>query len=102
MRRCCAARPRRRPPSPISWFVDEAHWLADEDRGRAWTRLFLSGTHIDVHVCAAPEAEDLLRKQARPVSVHARPTGSSPPTCSSCSALTCRSALASTLKQRGW
>ncbi|WP_416985082.1 hypothetical protein [Streptomyces sp. T028] len=42
--------------------VDEAHWLADEDRGHAWTRLLLSGAHTDVHVCAAPEAEDLLRE----------------------------------------
>jgi ATP-dependent RNA helicase SUPV3L1/SUV3 len=57
---CCTAEVA--PTTGDFLVVDEAHWLADEDRGHAWTRLLLSGAHTDVHVCAAPEAEDLLRK----------------------------------------
>ncbi|WP_371578288.1 DUF6397 family protein [Streptomyces sp. NBC_01314] len=57
---CCTA--EAAPTVGDFLVVDEAHWLADEDRGHAWTRLLLSGAHTDVHICAAPEAEDLLRK----------------------------------------
>ncbi|MEU4227149.1 DUF6397 family protein [Nonomuraea sp. NPDC026600] len=42
--------------------VDEAHWLADRDRGHAWTRLLLTGDHRFVHVTGAPETEPLLRR----------------------------------------
>ncbi|MGI5224646.1 helicase-related protein [Actinoallomurus sp. CA-142502] len=41
--------------------LDEAHWLADPDRGHAWTRLLLSGSHRHIHVAAAPEAGAVLR-----------------------------------------
>lgn len=41
--------------------IDEAHWLADPDRGHAWTRLLLSGSHRHIRVAAAPEAGALLR-----------------------------------------
>ncbi|MFD4256483.1 DUF6397 family protein [Streptomyces sp. NPDC058534] len=61
---CCTA--EAAPTVGDFLVVDEAHWLADEDRGHAWTRLLLSGAHTDVHVCAAPEAEDLLRKLFAP------------------------------------
>lgn len=61
---CCTA--ETAPTVGDVLVVDEAHWLADEDRGHAWTRLLLGGAHTDVHVCAAPEAEDLLRKLFAP------------------------------------
>jgi ATP-dependent RNA helicase SUPV3L1/SUV3 len=61
---CCTA--EAAPTDGDFLVVDEAHWLADEDRGHAWTRLLLGGAHTDVHVCAAPEAEDLLRKLFAP------------------------------------
>jgi len=57
---CCTA--EAAPVTGDFLVVDESHWLADEDRGHAWTRLLLNGSHTDVHVCAAPEAEDLLRR----------------------------------------
>ncbi|KUL45139.1 DUF6397 family protein [Streptomyces regalis] len=57
---CCTA--EAAPTVGDFLVVDEAHWLADEDRGHAWTGLLLGGAHTAVHVCAAPEAEDLLRK----------------------------------------
>ncbi|GAA4605286.1 hypothetical protein GCM10023195_18290 [Actinoallomurus liliacearum] len=41
--------------------LDEAHWVADHDRGHAWTRLLLTGSHRYIHVAAAPEAGALLR-----------------------------------------
>ncbi|MHA5052473.1 DUF6397 family protein [Streptomyces sp. SD15] len=61
---CCTA--EAAPTAGDFLVVDEAHWLADEDRSHAWTRLLLSGAHTDVHVCASPEAEDLLRKLFAP------------------------------------
>ncbi|WP_254395210.1 DUF6397 family protein [Streptomyces sp. AC512_CC834] len=61
---CCTA--ESAPTDGDFLVVDEAHWLADEDRGHAWTRLLLSGAHTDVHICAVPEAEDLLRKLFAP------------------------------------
>jgi ATP-dependent RNA helicase SUPV3L1/SUV3 len=61
---CCTA--EAAPTAGDFLVVDEAHWLTDEDRGHAWTHLLLSGAHTDVHVCAAPEAEDLLRKLFAP------------------------------------
>ncbi|MEO3785554.1 DUF6397 family protein [Actinocorallia sp. B10E7] len=57
---CCTA--EAAPVVGDFLVVDEAHWLADESRGHAWTRLLLNGSHTDVHVCAAPEAEGLLRE----------------------------------------
>ncbi|MBW5482322.1 DUF6397 family protein [Streptomyces bambusae] len=61
---CCTA--EAAPTDGDFLIVDEAHWLADGDRGHAWTRLLLSGAHTDVHVCAAPESEGLLRKLFAP------------------------------------
>ncbi|MHB9860041.1 DUF6397 family protein [Streptomyces sp. YIM S03343] len=61
---CCTA--EAAPTDGDFLVVDEAHWLADEGRGHAWTLLLLSGAHTEVHVCAAPEAEDLLRKLFAP------------------------------------
>ena len=40
--------------------VDECQMIADGQRGYAWTRAILGVLAPEVHLCAAPEAEDLL------------------------------------------
>ncbi len=40
--------------------VDECQMIADSQRGYAWTRAILGVLSPEIHLCAAPEAEDLL------------------------------------------
>lgn len=40
--------------------IDECQMIADAQRGYAWTRAILGVLAPEVHLCAAPEAEDLL------------------------------------------
>ncbi len=40
--------------------IDECQMIADPQRGYAWTRAILGVLAPEVHLCAAPEAEDLL------------------------------------------
>ena len=42
--------------------VDEAHWLTNADRGHVWTRVLCGRAYKELHVVAAPEAEELLVK----------------------------------------
>lgn len=55
---CCTAESARTSGDVL--VLDEAHWLADPERGPAWTRLLLSGSHRYVQITAAPEAAPLL------------------------------------------
>jgi len=40
--------------------IDECQMIADRERGYAWTRAILGVQAPEVHLCAAPEARDLL------------------------------------------
>ena len=40
--------------------IDECQMIADAQRGYAWTRAILGVLSAEVHLCAAPEAKDLL------------------------------------------
>lgn len=40
--------------------IDEAQMLADPDRGAGWTRALFQVDADEVHVCLAPEAEDIV------------------------------------------
>ncbi len=40
--------------------IDECQMISDGQRGYAWTRAILGVLSPEVHLCAAPEAEDLL------------------------------------------
>ena len=40
--------------------IDECQMIADRQRGYAWTRAILGVLAPEVHLCAAPEAKDLL------------------------------------------
>ena len=40
--------------------IDECQMIADKQRGYAWTRAILGVLAPEVHLCAAPEAKDLL------------------------------------------
>ena len=40
--------------------IDECQMIADKERGFAWTRAILGVRAPEVHLCAAPEAKDLL------------------------------------------
>lgn len=42
--------------------IDECQMIADPQRGFAWTRAILGVLAYEIHLCAAPEAEDLLVK----------------------------------------
>ena len=42
--------------------IDECQMIADPHRGYAWTRAILGVQAPEVHLCAAPEAEHLLRR----------------------------------------
>ncbi|GAB3277766.1 hypothetical protein GCM10027589_03660 [Actinocorallia lasiicapitis] len=57
---CCTA--EAAPPTADFAVVDEAHWLADPERGHVWTRLLASGGYRVLHVTAAAEAGPLLRE----------------------------------------
>lgn len=41
--------------------IDEAQMIADPGRGDAWTTAILGLIANEIHVCAAPEAEDILK-----------------------------------------
>jgi hypothetical protein len=41
--------------------LDEVHWLADPERGSAWTRVLVGGEYAAYVLCGATEAEPLLR-----------------------------------------
>lgn len=40
--------------------IDECQMIADRERGYAWTRAILGVLAEEIHLCAAPEAKDLL------------------------------------------
>ena len=40
--------------------IDECQMIADKQRGYAWTRAILGVLSPEIHLCAAPEAQDLL------------------------------------------
>jgi hypothetical protein len=44
--------------------IDEAHMLADADRGWAWTRALMEATAIDLHVISAASARNLIERMA--------------------------------------
>lgn len=60
--------------------IDECQMIADPQRGYAWTRAILGVLAPEVHLCAAPEAEDLLIRliescgDSYEVEVHQRTT----------------------------
>ena len=41
-------------------IIDEGQMIADRDRGGAWTAAVLGAAAKEIHVCAAPQAEELL------------------------------------------
>lgn len=41
-------------------IIDEAHWLADNDRGAVWTRAIGASSYKEVHIISAREAELLI------------------------------------------
>ena len=45
--------------------IDECQMIADPERGFAWTRAILGVLAPEVHLCAAPEAKDLLLRLVR-------------------------------------
>ncbi|GGN58950.1 hypothetical protein GCM10010112_13260 [Actinoplanes lobatus] len=58
---CCT--PECAPRAPMDTLViDEVHWLADPERGWAWTRLLAGADVTHLRLCGAPEAEPLLRQ----------------------------------------
>ena len=60
--------------------IDECQMIADSQRGYAWTRAILGVLAPEVHLCAAPEAKDLLLRliescgDSVEVEVHRRTT----------------------------
>ncbi|WP_295747974.1 helicase-related protein [uncultured Oscillibacter sp.] len=60
--------------------IDECQMIADPQRGYAWTRAILGVLAPEVHLCAAPEAKDLLLRliescgDSAEVEVHQRTT----------------------------
>ena len=60
--------------------IDECQMIADRQRGYAWTRAILGVLAPEVHLCAAPEAKDLLLRligscnDSWEVEVHERTT----------------------------
>ena len=40
--------------------IDECQMIADRQRGYAWTRAILGVQAPEVHLCAAPQAKELL------------------------------------------
>ena len=45
-------------------IIDEAHMLADKQRGWAWTRALMEAQAPEIHVIGAPSAEDLVVRLA--------------------------------------
>ena len=60
--------------------IDECQMIADQQRGYAWTRAILGVLAPEVHLCAAPEAKELLLRlidscgDSAEVEVHQRST----------------------------
>ena len=60
--------------------IDECQMIADQQRGYAWTRAILGVLAPEIHLCAAPEAKDLLLRliescgDSYEVEVHKRTT----------------------------
>ena len=60
--------------------IDECQMIADRQRGYAWTRAILGVLAPEVHLCAAPEAEELLLRliescgDSYEVEIHQRTT----------------------------
>jgi ATP-dependent RNA helicase SUPV3L1/SUV3 len=53
--------------------LDEVHWLVDEERGPAWTRLLASCSEKGfkhLHICGAYEAQALLTRAFPDIQVH--------------------------------
>lgn len=44
--------------------IDEAHMLADPDRGWAWTRAFMEAQAPEIHVISPPFARDLIEQMS--------------------------------------
>ena len=59
---CCTA--ECAPTAGDTLVLDEVHWLRDNDRGHAWTRLLVAArsSFRHVRICGPTEAEGLLRK----------------------------------------
>lgn len=45
--------------------IDEAHMLADADRGWAWTRALMEATAADIRVISSPSARHLIEQMAK-------------------------------------
>ncbi|MBN1313548.1 MAG: hypothetical protein JXB30_19235 [Anaerolineae bacterium] len=52
-------------------LIDEAHLLADPDRGWAWTRALMEAQAPEIHVIGAPIARGLVERLARAAAVDA-------------------------------
>lgn len=48
------------PMQGASLVLDEAHWIADENRGDHWTQLLVGGRYDNFHIAAAAEAAETL------------------------------------------
>lgn len=46
-------------------IIDEAHMLADADRGWAWTRAMMEATAPDIRVIASPAGRNLIERMAK-------------------------------------
>ena len=57
---CCTA--EMAPLDAPFAVIDEAHWIDDAERGKAWTRLLTQGRYDRLSIIAAPEAEGFLHK----------------------------------------
>lgn len=56
---CCTA--EMAPLDAPLAVIDEAHWVDDPSRGKAWTRLLIEGRYRKLSIIAAPETEAFLR-----------------------------------------
>lgn len=48
------------PMEGASLVLDEAHWIADENRGDHWTQLLVGGKYDNFHIASAAEAAETL------------------------------------------
>lgn len=53
-------------------IIDEAHMLADEQRGWAWTRALMEAQSAQIHVLAPPGAADLIKQMTRAAGIPTR------------------------------
>jgi ATP-dependent RNA helicase SUPV3L1/SUV3 len=56
---CCTV--EKAPMQGDLLVLDEAHWVADPERGHHWARLALTGDYREMHLISAAEAYLLLR-----------------------------------------